>query len=145
MDNHGHCTKGIGRIRNSTGEFAIHPKKSVPVRHSNCEFAQEPLGTSGLHWLLRKDILTVRAANDDTESGADERPGWLTESLVEQTLRAFRPKTSTPLSEADAVRVILSLSQLLEATGLMKLENNREGNEEEVHGLGTSKRSGTGA
>ena len=94
---------------------------------------------------MGKDILAGRAANDDTESGADERPGWLTESLVEQTLRTFQPKASTPLSEADAVRVILSLSQLLEATGLMKLENNREGNEEEIHGLGTSQRSGTGA
>lgn len=87
----------------------------------------------------------MRAANDDTESGADERPAWLTESLVEQTLRAFQPKASTPLTEADAVRVILSLSQLLEATGLISLENNREGNEEEVHGLGTSQRTGTGA
>lgn len=87
----------------------------------------------------------MRAAIDDTESGSDERPGWLTDSLIEQTLRIFQPKASTPLTETDAVRVILSLSQLLEATGLIKLENYREGNEEEVYGLGTSQRSGTGA
>ncbi len=87
----------------------------------------------------------MRTPQNDTEVGADERPTWLTESLVEQTLRAFQPKASTPLSEADAVRVILSLSQLLEATGLLNLESNREGNEEEIHGVGKSERSGTGA
>lgn len=87
----------------------------------------------------------MRAANGDTESGAEERPRWLTDSLIEQTLRTFQQKASAPLSQADAVRVILSLSQLLEATGLMKLENNREENEEEIHGVGTSQRSGTGA
>lgn len=87
----------------------------------------------------------MRTANDDTESGADERPGWLTECLVEQTLRTFQPKASILLSEADAVRVILSLSQLLEATGLLSMENNCEGNQEEIHGVGQSEWSGTGA
>ncbi len=87
----------------------------------------------------------MRPAIDDTECGADERPEWLTESLVEQTIRTFQPKVSTTLTEADAVRMILSLSQLLDATGLMKLENGCETSEEEVHGVGESERSGTGA
>lgn len=144
MDDHVLRTKGVGRIRNSTDEFAIRPNENFPIRQSNCGFAQEPLGTSGLHWLLRKVILTVRPAIDDTECGAEERPEWLTESLIEQTIRTFQPKVSTPLTEADAVRMILSLSQLLDATGLMKLENFCETSEEEVYGMGEGKRSRAG-
>jgi hypothetical protein len=87
----------------------------------------------------------VRAANDDTEGGADERPGWLTENLVEQTLRAFHPNALTPITKADAVRVILSMSQLLEAIGLLNMESTREGNEEKIYGLGQGEWSGTGA
>lgn len=87
----------------------------------------------------------MRTANDDTEGIAAERPCWLTERLVELTIRTLQPKASTPLTEADAVRAILSLSQLLEATGLLNMEMDREGNEEEVHGVGQSERSGTGA
>lgn len=62
-----------------------------------------------------------------------ERPRWMTDELVKQTIRTFRPKRSEPFGEAQAVQVLLSLSQLLEATGLLKLEIE---DEEEVHWVG---------
>ena len=67
---------------------------------------------------------------------SDERPRWMTSELVEQAIRNFRPKSFEPFGEEQAVQVLLSLSQLLEATGLLKLEIDDE--EEEVHRLGES-------
>ena len=71
---------------------------------------------------------------------------------TEEQKRRFLPDMASgkllgcyALTEADAVRMILSLSQLLDATGLMKLENGCETSEEEVHGVGESERSRTGA
>ena len=71
---------------------------------------------------------------DDMSS--DERPRWMSDQLIEQTVRNFRPKSSEPFGEEQAVQVLLSLSQLLEATGLLKLEIDDEEGEEEVHRLG---------
>lgn len=65
-----------------------------------------------------------------------ERPRWMTDELVEQAIRTFRPKSSEPFGEAQAVQVLLSLSQLLEATGLLKLEIDDD--KEEVHRMGES-------
>lgn len=65
-----------------------------------------------------------------------ERPRWMTDELIEKTIRHFRSKTSDPFSETEAVQVLLSLSQLLDATGLLKLEIENE--TEEVHGMGQS-------
>jgi hypothetical protein len=64
-----------------------------------------------------------------------ERPRWMTDELVEQTIRNFRSKTSVPFGEEQAVQVLQSLSQLLEATGLLKLEID---DEEEVSRMGES-------
>ena len=66
-----------------------------------------------------------------------ERPRWMTDELVEQTIRNFRPKSSERFGENDAVQVLLSLSQLLEATGLLKLEIDDE-EDKEVHRMGES-------
>jgi len=63
----------------------------------------------------------------------------MTDKLVEQTIRNFRPKSSEPFGEEQAVQALLSLSQLLEATGLLKLEIGDE--EKEVHGVGESQQS----
>ena len=62
-----------------------------------------------------------------------DRPRWMTDELVETTIRQFQPKSSEPFGEAEAVKVLLSLSQLLEATGLLKLEID---DEEKVHWVG---------
>ena len=71
--------------------------------------------------------------NGDREQPEVERPRWMTDELVEQAIRNFRPKSSEPFGEEQAVQVLLSLSQLLEATGLLKLEID---DEEEVHRVG---------
>ena len=55
------------------------------------------------------------------------------EAQREQAIRNFRPKSSEPFGEEEAVQVLLSLSQLLEATGKLKLEID---DEEELHRLG---------
>lgn len=68
-----------------------------------------------------------------------ERPRWMTNELVEQTIRNFRPKSPEPFGEAQAVQVLLSLSQLLEATGMLKLEIDDE--EAEVHRMGEGEQS----
>ena len=65
---------------------------------------------------------------------SDERPRWMTDELVEQAIHNFRPKSSEPLGAEQAVQVLLSLSQLLEATGLLRLEIDDEA--EEVHRMG---------
>lgn len=68
-----------------------------------------------------------------------ERPRWMTDELIEKTIRSFRPKSSEPFGEGQAVQVLLSLSQLLEATGLLKLELKDD--TEEVHGVGEGEQS----
>lgn len=81
--------------------------------------------------------------NGDDELVGDsemDRPRWMSDELVEKTIRHFQPKSSQPFGEAEAVKVLLSLSQLLEATGLLKLEIDDE-DEEEVHRMGESEQS----
>jgi hypothetical protein len=82
---------------------------------------------------------------NEAEIGPVERPGWVSEALIEQTLQVFQPMVSMHLTDTDAVRAILSVGQLLEATGLINMEDSGERNEEEVYGLGKSERAGTGA
>lgn len=65
-----------------------------------------------------------------------DRPAWMTDELVESTIRHFRSRTSDPFGVTDAVQVLLSLSQLLDATGLLKLETDDESEDEEVYGVG---------
>lgn len=77
--------------------------------------------------------------NGDREQPEVERPRWMTDELVEQAIRNFRSKSSEPFGEEQAVQVLLSLSQLLEATGLLKLEI--EDDKEEVHGVGEGEQS----
>lgn len=55
-----------------------------------------------------------------------DRPAWMTDELVESTIRHFRSRTSEPFGVTDAVQVLLSLSQLLDATSLLKLGTNDE-------------------
>lgn len=64
---------------------------------------------------------------------SDERPRWMTHEIVERAIRNFGSKGSEPFGEEQAVQVLLSLSQLLEATGVLKLEID---DEEELHRLG---------
>lgn len=66
-----------------------------------------------------------------------DRPRWMSDELVEETIRRFLPKSSVPFGEDEAVQVLLSLSQLLEATGLLKLEIDDD-YKEEVHRMGES-------
>lgn len=70
----------------------------------------------------------------DEHSGPN-RPRWLTDELLEQAVRTFRPKSSLPFGEAEAIALLLLLSQLLEVTGILKVENEHA-NEETVHRLG---------
>lgn len=81
--------------------------------------------------------------NGDDELVGDsevDRPRWMSDELVEKTIRHFQPKSSQPFGEAEAVQVLLSLSQLLEATGLLKLEIDDE-DEEEIHRMGEGEQS----
>ena len=80
----------------------------------------------------------VNRNGDEEQSVGDsemDRPRWMSDELVGQTIRHFQPKSSEPFGEAEAVKVLLSLSQLLEATGLLKLEIDDD-DDEEVHGMG---------
>jgi hypothetical protein len=79
----------------------------------------------------------VNRNGDDELVGDSEmdRPRWMSDELVEKTIRHFQPKSSQPFGKAEAVQVLLSLSQLLEATGLLKLEIDDE-DEEEIHRMG---------
>lgn len=82
--------------------------------------------------------------NGDDELVGDsemDRPRWMSAELVEKTIRHFQPKSSQPFGEAEAVQVLLSLSQLLEATGLLKLEIDDDEDEEEIHRMGESEQS----
>ena len=83
----------------------------------------------------------MRSQPSKVEEDGSGRPEWITDDLIEQTIRAFDPPSGGTLAEADAVGMILSLSQLLEAIGLLKLGRDHE----EVHGMGTSQQPGTGA
>ncbi|MCD0459532.1 hypothetical protein [Roseiconus lacunae] len=65
-------------------------------------------------------------------------PRWLTDELLEHAIRVFQPKSSAPFGEPEAVEVLVSLSQLLEVTGVLKLEND---DEEEVHRMGEGEQS----
>jgi hypothetical protein len=63
-----------------------------------------------------------------------DRPNWITDELVTRTISHFQTDTSDPFGCAEAVQVLLSLSQLLEATGTLKLEFSNE----DVYGMGKS-------
>lgn len=65
----------------------------------------------------------------------------MTDELVEQTINQFQPRASKPSEEAEAVQALFSLSRLLEATGLLKLEIEGESATEEVHGVGEDEQS----
>ncbi len=80
------------------------------------------------------------STNGDGKQPEVERPRWMTDELVEKTIRHFQPKSSQPFGEADAVQVLLSLSQLLEATGMLKLRSDYE-HEEEIHRMGEGEQS----
>lgn len=69
------------------------------------------------------------------EHDGSERPRWLTDKLLEQAIKVFQPKSSVPFDESDAVEVLVSLSQLLEVTGVLKLEHDDE-TDEAIHRLG---------
>lgn len=57
----------------------------------------------------------------------------MNEQLVKELIRHFESKSSSTFGEAEAVQVLISLNQLLEATGMLKLEID---DEEELHRLG---------
>lgn len=69
-----------------------------------------------------------------------ERPRWLTDQLVDLAIQTYGPKLDDPFSESDAVELLLSLSQLLEVTGVLKLENDDE-TDEAIHRLGEGQQS----
>lgn len=69
-----------------------------------------------------------------------DHPRWMNDELVEQTIRHFRAKGSESFGEAEAVQVLLSLSQLLDATGLLALEIDDD-KDREIRCLGESEQS----
>jgi hypothetical protein len=111
------------RIPNSPDELPVRPS------------AYGKRGAS--RWLYRQHILPNWRRLDDMNS--EERPQWMTEELVQRAILHFQAKSSVPFGEDEAVQVLLPLSQLLEATGLLKLEIDDE--DEEVHRMGESKQS----
>ena len=70
------------------------------------------------------------------EDTLGNRPGWISDHLVAFTRRVCSPRSSAPLTEDDAVKVLVTVSQLLETTGLLKLDIHGE-LEEEVLGTGS--------
>lgn len=69
-----------------------------------------------------------------------DRPPWMSDELVQKAIRHFRTKTSERFGEPEAVEALLSLGQLFEATGLLKLEIEGEA-DKEVHGVGEGEQS----
>lgn len=53
---------------------------------------------------------------------SNERPAWITSDLVVETVRVWSSRSKTPLSEQDAVDLILHFAHLLDATGLMRMQ-----------------------
>ncbi|KAA5540391.1 hypothetical protein FYK55_20430 [Roseiconus nitratireducens] len=74
------------------------------------------------------------------EQETTDRPRWLTDELLEHAIRVFQPKSSAPFGEPEAVDVLVSLSQLLEVTGILKLEDDYEA-DEALHRLGEGQQS----
>jgi hypothetical protein len=67
---------------------------------------------------------------EDIQSGqrsSNDRPAWITPDLVAETVRVWSSRSAKPLSEQDAVALILQFGNFLDATGLMrKQETTRE-------------------
>lgn len=77
--------------------------------------------------------------NVDGESrSSNERPAWITDGLIADTLRVWSSRSAKPLSEPEAVSLILQFGNLLDATGLMR---QQEMPRETVHGTGSGKQS----
>lgn len=62
------------------------------------------------------------------------RSDWITDELIRQTIRVWEKRSSTPLSNDDAVQLIFTMGQLLDATGLTRVEEV----DEEIYGMGKS-------
>lgn len=88
--------------------------------------------------LIDRRSTSQQHQNNETEveSGAVklEYPDWISPDLIELTLQVWTPRSPDRLSKEDAVRLIVTIQQLLESTGLIALEETNE----EVHGLGES-------
>lgn len=50
----------------------------------------------------------------------------MTDEIVNRTMHHFQSESSELFGEAEAILVLLSLSQLLDATGMLKLEVDDE-------------------
>ena len=72
----------------------------------------------------------------DTTYDQTECPPWISDSLIDATIKTFSQNSKPPLDEAEAVELVLTVGQLLEATGQLNLEIDHE--DEKVHGMGTS-------
>ena len=62
------------------------------------------------------------------------RPDWINDDLIKQTIRVWKKRSPTPLSNDNAVQLILTIGQLLDATGMTKVEEV----DEEIHRMGES-------
>lgn len=71
----------------------------------------------------------LEARNDQIE-----RPQWMSDSLIEATIETISRRAKLAVDDAKAVELLSAMSQLLEATGLLKLEIEHE--DEKVHGVG---------
>jgi hypothetical protein len=58
----------------------------------------------------------MNAANG-SQAAARALPEWVTSDLIAETIEVWQPKYSDPLTEHDAIEILLNVAALLDAIG----------------------------
>lgn len=82
---------------------------SGPVSGSGC----------GADEAMKPDDIEMRESD---QRSSNDRPAWITPDLVAETVRVWSSRSTTPLSEQEAVNLILHFAHLLDATGLLRTQ-----------------------
>ena len=58
---------------------------------------------------------TVNSSSDYTCTDAGALPAWITAELIAETIRVWAPKYQRPLTDGDAIEILLNVGSLLDA------------------------------
>lgn len=53
--------------------------------------------------------------DDATEDAVPDAPQWVTQELIDYTIRVWQPRYETPLTDSDAIEIIAAAYELLRA------------------------------
>lgn len=59
----------------------------------------------------------MRRKHDEEGDKSSSRPTWISDALIEETMRVYQPRYQEPLTEEDAVAMLLFVGALYDLFG----------------------------